>query len=302
MPAASVIIPVYNGDKFIDRAIHSALNQSFDDVEIIVIDDASTDHTRENIFDHFSHLIGQRVLYFRNEQNMERAFSRNKGAELSRSDYIFFLDYDDEWHANYLENVLDVFSTGNFEIVYSFQRTFIDEESKLKRVSRKKMDHDVGAIIFSSLIGYPTASAFQKSSFPRYDGKYIPREDWEIYLRAYLSHMRITVLDNDRIKIRSHGGRTSSGAVFWSSTLRVHEDYRDRVPFTYESDFLFHIGDTCLRYGDTIRGLRLSVKAITKNPGILSDLRNALSLAKRGIRIDKYLRLYGARKGLFPGG
>ena len=49
MPAASVIIPVYNGDKFIDRAIHSALNQSFDDVEIIVIDDASTDHTRENI-------------------------------------------------------------------------------------------------------------------------------------------------------------------------------------------------------------------------------------------------------------
>ena len=140
MPAASVIIPVYNGDKFIDRAIHSALNQSFDDVEIIVIDDASTDHTRENIFDHFSHLIGQRVLYFRNEQNMERAFSRNKGAELSRSDYIFFLDYDDEWHANYLENVLDVFSTGNFEIVYSFQRTFIDEESKLKRVSRKKMD------------------------------------------------------------------------------------------------------------------------------------------------------------------
>ena len=92
-PFFSIIIPLYNREKTISRAIESILNQTFQDFEIIVIDDCSTDHSVEII--HKLKILDSRIKYIKNEINQERCISRNKGIQIALGRYICFLDSDD---------------------------------------------------------------------------------------------------------------------------------------------------------------------------------------------------------------
>ena len=76
------------------------------------------------------------VIYYRKEKNMERAYSRNKGVELSKGEYLFFLDYDDLWEKDYVESSVEFLK--KHDVVYSFPRTFVDSSGNVKRVSKKK--------------------------------------------------------------------------------------------------------------------------------------------------------------------
>jgi glycosyltransferase involved in cell wall biosynthesis len=89
MTKVSVIIPAYNGDRYIGQAIESILQQTYGDYEIIVVDDGSSDRTQE-ILTNYS----DRLHYFQ-QQNQGVAAARNKGLEVARGEYISFLDQDD---------------------------------------------------------------------------------------------------------------------------------------------------------------------------------------------------------------
>ncbi|WP_297888509.1 glycosyltransferase family 2 protein [Sulfurihydrogenibium sp.] len=283
----SVIIPVYNGEKYIKNAVNSVLSQSYDNFEVIIINDNSNDSTEKVIFENFSSLIdSQKIIYFKNDKNMERSYSRNKGFQLSKGDYIFYLDYDDEWDKDYLKE--NVSYLENFDIVYSFPRTFIDSEGNVKRVSVKKIPDDVGEIVFSGNIGYPSASGFKRDSFLKYDESLNYREDWEIFVRSFLSGLKIKILDNNKVKIREHSGRTSRKNIqMLKNTLLIYEKYKDKVPTIYREYLYFHIGDMCLRFGDLYNGWKFVLKSF-KNKELLTS-KNLVTLLKRGFRLDKYL-------------
>lgn len=91
-PLISVIIPVYNGSKYIQQAIDSILNQTYSNYEIIIIDDGSTDDTREKLQSYRSKI---RYLY---QENQGSAAARNLGIELAKGELIAFLDSDDYWY------------------------------------------------------------------------------------------------------------------------------------------------------------------------------------------------------------
>ena len=110
MSLASIIIPVYNGEEYIERAIECAPSQTYPYKEVIVVDDASTDSTPQKVKNY-------PVVYHRNKQNMERVYSRNKGVELSKGEFIFFLDYDDLWREDYIASSVEVLK----ELSYSLQ-------------------------------------------------------------------------------------------------------------------------------------------------------------------------------------
>ena len=93
MPKVSVIIPTYNRSQFLKVAISSVLNQTFQDYEIIIIDDASTDKTQEVV----AGFEEKRIKYIRQIQNKGEAVTRNTGIQNSEGEYIAFLDDDDEW-------------------------------------------------------------------------------------------------------------------------------------------------------------------------------------------------------------
>ena len=107
MPEVCAIIPTYNRSHLLERAVRSILAQKFRDFEIIIIDDASTDHTDEMVKSTFGDELSKgMVRYVRNERTMERSFSRNRGMEMATGDYIAFLDDDDIWFPEHLDTSL----------------------------------------------------------------------------------------------------------------------------------------------------------------------------------------------------
>ncbi len=281
----SVIIPVYNGEKFIKKAIESALNQTISPDEVIVIDDASTDKTCEVV----ESLRDKRILYFRNEVNKERAYTRNRGVDIAKGEFIFFLDYDDEWKEDYVESSLEYLEEG-YDVVYSIPREFIDENSEVIRVSRKPIPRDDGEVIFSSLVGYPSATSLRRESFIKYENEYIPREDWELFIRYFLEGKEIKILDNRKVMIREHGERTSNNPRFMRSTLRLYENYREKIPDRYIPYFTLHTALICMRFGNLPVGWFLLFKSVLRKPSLLRNSRNIVNALKWGLRVDRFIK------------
>ena len=100
----SVIIPTYNREATLKRAVESVLNQTYTDFELIIVDDGSTDNTRqlvENIHD-------DRITYYYVKINSGAAAARNYGIERAEGEYIAFQDSDDYWHSDKLEKQMKV--------------------------------------------------------------------------------------------------------------------------------------------------------------------------------------------------
>ena len=104
-PTVSVIIPTYNRAHLVGRAIRSVLAQTFQDLEVIVVDDCSTDDTAAVVAD----FDDPSILYLRHEVNRGVSSARNTGIRDAEGEYIAFLDSDDEWLPPKLEAQLKVF-------------------------------------------------------------------------------------------------------------------------------------------------------------------------------------------------
>jgi len=98
-PSCSVIIATYNRDHLIGRAVRSVLAQTYDDFELIVVDDASVDDTEEVVASY----CDDRIVYVRREENGGPSAAWNTGIRQARGKYVSFLDDDDEYHPEFLE-------------------------------------------------------------------------------------------------------------------------------------------------------------------------------------------------------
>jgi len=115
-PLFSVIIPTYNRAVMLYKSINAVVNQTFEDWELIVIDDASNDNTYKVVSDFENY----KIKYVKNELNIERSASRNKGIELAKGKYICFLDSDDIWEPNHLEVIYNYLTSNNFPEILLF--------------------------------------------------------------------------------------------------------------------------------------------------------------------------------------
>jgi len=104
LPIVSVIIPVYNRSSTITRSVESALAQTFQALEVIVVDDGSSDATRDRV----ESIQDERLRLIRHESNRGAAAARNTGMQASQAKYIAWLDSDDEWLPEKLQTQLDV--------------------------------------------------------------------------------------------------------------------------------------------------------------------------------------------------
>ena len=126
MPKVSVIMPTYNRAEFLRSAIESVLKQTFKDLEIIVSDDKSTDHTRELV----KSFKDRRIKYMLNNSKRGPSATRNTAILASEGEYIAFLDDDDEWLPDKLQRQVEVLdkSPSNVCGVYS-NRFFIEKKT-----------------------------------------------------------------------------------------------------------------------------------------------------------------------------
>ena len=99
MKKVSVIIPIYNSEKYIEQCINSVINQTYKNLEIIVVDDNSTDNSLNKI----KNIKDKRIKIIELKNNYGVSTARNKGIDASTGDYICFIDSDDYWNLKKIE-------------------------------------------------------------------------------------------------------------------------------------------------------------------------------------------------------
>lgn len=104
MPFFTVIIPLYNKEKYIENAIKSILNQTFRDFELLIINDCSTDKSVEIA----TEFLSENVKIIHHEKNSGLAATRNTGIKKATSNYVTFLDADDLWKPHFLEKIYNL--------------------------------------------------------------------------------------------------------------------------------------------------------------------------------------------------
>lgn len=116
----SIIMPSYNTANYIGESINSVLSQTYENWELIIVDDCSTDYTDEVVK---KFLNDKRIKYFRNNKNSGAAISRNKALREAKGRWIAFLDSDDLWVPEKLEKQINLMEKNN----HSFSYTFYEE-------------------------------------------------------------------------------------------------------------------------------------------------------------------------------
>jgi glycosyltransferase involved in cell wall biosynthesis len=136
MPKVSVIIPTYNMARFLPEAIESVFNQTFEDYEVIVLDDGSTDNTKD-IVEEFNHQFWDKIRYIYQE-NSGLAIARNVAIKHSTGEFIALLDADDKYYPNRLEmgvNVLAAYS--DVGLVHANDMAITEDGEEIEVVKRR---------------------------------------------------------------------------------------------------------------------------------------------------------------------
>lgn len=115
-PAVSIIIPVYNSSDFLYRCLDSALKQSVNDIELICVNDKSTDNSLDILSDYASN-NPERITIINNSSNIGGGRSREKALRAARGTYVTFLDSDDYLAPDFIETYLRIIQNGNVDVV-----------------------------------------------------------------------------------------------------------------------------------------------------------------------------------------
>jgi glycosyltransferase involved in cell wall biosynthesis len=226
-PKVSVIIPVYNGEKFLEDAIKSVFNQNYDNLECIVVDDGSQDLTPS-----IAGKFGQ-VVYV-NQDNAGVAAARNCGVKKSSGEYLAFLDADDVWDIKKLATQIS-YMEGNPDIGYSFtkHKLFLDEGlDEFPAWVRIHNEQEMTAYIPSSLVA--RRPVFEAVGY--FDENYRVADDSDWFMRARDTGIKMGIVEMTLLYKRVHSRCLSSNTeltkkellkIFKASLLRTKS--ADRV-------------------------------------------------------------------------
>jgi glycosyltransferase involved in cell wall biosynthesis len=183
MPLVSIIIPVYNGEKTIQKTIESVLQQTFQNFEILVINDGSHDSTLNVI----NNIKDERLRIF-SYPNAGVSTSRNRGLALARCEFISFLDADDLWTPDKLEIQLKSLQDNSQAAVAYSWSDWIDESGQFLRsgghitVNGKVFEH----LLVRDFIESGSNPLIRKQALDEvgeFDPSVTPAEDWDMWLR-----------------------------------------------------------------------------------------------------------------------
>ena len=151
MPLIGVIIPVYNVEKYLEQCVDSVLNQSFKDIEIILVDDGSKDSSGE-ICDYYKEKDSRvKVIH---KENGGLSDARNMGIRQCSSEYILFLDSDDYWKENCLEEIARCIED-NVDIVFLTAAKYFEQtgqiEEKFETLDKDKVKNKSKREVFEYL-------------------------------------------------------------------------------------------------------------------------------------------------------
>jgi teichuronic acid biosynthesis glycosyltransferase TuaG len=185
----SIITPTFNAEKYIRDTLQSVLNQSYQNWEMILVDDASTDQTVKIINDFAEK--DARFKLSKLSKNSGNGFARNIALEKATGKYIAFLDADDLWFPLKLEKQIQFLKENNSPFTFSFYDCIDEDGNSLNRRVQAPVNLTYGVLFFCNYIGNLTAI---------YDADYFgkitleatqKRQDWRIWL-TILKQIQVT--------------------------------------------------------------------------------------------------------------
>ena len=204
----SVIMPSYNHGHFIDKAIESVINQTFNNWEIIVIDNHSTDNTQEVLKKYKD--INLRKISIKNKGII--AASRNLGIENSQSEYIAFLDSDDVWYPNKLEVCLELLSHNYDMVCHAEKWTGLSKDKNVFYGPEHRTSYD--SLLFSGNCLSTSAVVLKKEILSSVNGfseepTFNTAEDYDLWLRISKENKKIGIVNEVLGEYRLHDSNES---------------------------------------------------------------------------------------------
>ena len=160
----SVIMTVYNAEKYLKQAIESVISQTMKNFELIIVNDCSTDSSEEIIK---QYLDDKRIRYFKNQENLKVSKSRNFGVSKAVADFVAFIDSDDIWFEQKLEKQLNFMKAKNAQICYSSYAFISDDGVLQNKVFDVPKEVDFKKLLKQNVIT-PSASMFKRELLLKY--------------------------------------------------------------------------------------------------------------------------------------
>lgn len=213
MPVISVVIPVYNKEKFIENTIYSVLNQTLSDFELIIVDDSSTDKSLSII----DSIKDKRIKTY-SIKNSGVSKSRNYGVEKSTSNLIAFLDADDLWKNNHLEQLYKLYlenpNCGMYAMSYikninfkSYKKSYFGLSNFSGILENFFTSSSVDCIASSSSVMIPL-NVFKKIN--GFNENLKKREDTALWIKIALNYkIAFSTITTVEIVITEHGNHLS---------------------------------------------------------------------------------------------
>ncbi len=299
-PKVSVVMCVWNGEKYLRECIDSILNQSFQDFEFIIVNDGSTDGTAE-ILQTYA-VQDPRVRILENPQNMGIGFSRNKGNAAARGDFIAIMDADD-WsdpsrfvkQVNFLDENPEIYILGSSYVKQNLG------ESKSRLFQKSDLPNLVRwELVFSCAIGNPSVmmrrKLFSEEGFSYLEG--IEAEDFELFTRVVQKH-KLSNLPEPLHNYRWHDANlsvvksdTQSAFINMAIRRQVKQYIGEEIPDSLMNGF--KVPQIIAAFGDAKRIVSLYLKLLqasdkwqltsAERAGIMRNFLHKLNVVARAVK------------------
>ena len=269
-PTVSVIITTYNRAQLVSRALQSALNQTYGDFEIIVVDDASTDNTMEVL----GRFEDKRIRYLRREKNGGNSASRNTGIQAAKGDYIALLDSDDEWFPEKLQKQVNKFieSGEGVGLIYTGFLYVSQKTGEILGQVIPTFRGNVYANLFMKGCFLANSSAFiKKTCFEKvgfFDEDLRSCVDWDMWIRLS-KYFEFDFVPDILTKFYFHENQVSSNlnmrVLGTERLIRKHKDDFSQFPSRFAL-YLKRIGIFFFLSGNGIKGRQYLWDSIRRYP------------------------------------
>lgn len=208
MPKVSIIIPTYNSIRYLPSAVKSALDQTFIDIEVIIINDGSSDHTEQ----WFLGQLDPRLTLI-SQANLGKSAARNTGISRAAGNYIAFLDADDYWEPTKLEKQIKCLDNNpDIGLVYTWTALADENGQPTGRVINSHAEGDVWKqLVQANILACGSTPMVRVDCFKvvgLFSADLPLAQDWDMWIRI-AAHYPFAVIKEPLVRYRQHPSNTS---------------------------------------------------------------------------------------------
>lgn len=235
MPKISIVIPIYNVEKYLDKCVQSAINQTLQDIEIILVDDESSDGCPQ-LCNEYAKQDGRiKVVH---KKNGGLGFARNSGLEVATGEYVTFLDSDDFVDLHTYEHLYNIAKAENLDALYYKFERFVDEdkvkEAEICNKITKYENENIKELMLDIIASEPSAKV-----------------DHKVQCSSCTAMYRMDIIKQNNVRFHSERELISEDLIFNLDYLK----YANKVVFNNGTHYHYRVNPTSLT--STIRTDRI---------------------------------------------